>query len=839
MRGWLALAALTWGCSNLQPIDPNRCGNRIVEEGEACDEGPDDTATCTDECRLICVGAEVGPASYVDNPEDAVPGGYCPPGYACGIDGLCSAPSGRFRAETSFEFDVEQADVGDLDGDGVADLVGIGATAIRIHLGDADGAPLSAISTLPSPSATGPFLLADLDASGGDDLFVPAEGGVVPFYATEAGTLEHRPSPTLLVPREGNLAAVDGVVTQANGPRQPLLVFAEAEGNFVVLRDLTTTGNPELARCDTGSPATMRRGQLAVAATGAGDLIAIGVDRTIDAGVCVLAPADPRQPGDPGWAPRFYKLAAGARFDVDSVPLLWVHLDADACPELLAPTLSGLDTQGHTTLRSTSACTFATAAVAAPSWPAARRVLGVGNLDRVGSDELVTSTGVFRVDSPTAVTGLGPPLAFERLRVADFNGDGVPDIAGVEFPASGEVGKEAVRILRTAGSPGTWQATAVVVETLRPVAQLAVGDFDGDLIDDLAITEISALSAQRVPTAMAVVVIYGQRSEIPEYHVLLETAPVVIATLGRRRGSAADGDAADDLGVALLGTTAKVPASVLYGSAQRSLTAPLASASGASVAAIAAGAWANDDELLDLVVYADTSQYVWPQVDEGFVTTGAGIASSVDARGLRDFAIASTTTASGGDTIVSVSTSKHRVAVGGVGACPGSWTTTDLPSLGASPAAQPRDLDGLPGDELLVTSAPATSTQAIYLFGAIDGACGLGASLLPAGHPLLGCDAAAILEASSTQAGDPRQREILAICRPSGGGAGQLRRFERVGDDYVATPLPVQLPGRARRLMVADFTGDGLEDALSITSVGPVDYATLLVQCAQTDESCR
>lgn len=75
------------------------------------------------------------------------------------------------------------------------------------------------------------------------------------------------------------------------------------------------------------------------------------------------------------------------------------------------------------------------------------------------------------------------------------------------------------------------------------------------------------------------------------------------------------------------------------------------------------------------------------------------------------------------------------------------------------------------------------------------------------------------------------------MCRPPN-GISQVIRFDYKDNTYAVSPLPVQLPGRARRLMVGDFTGDGLEDALSITTVGSVDFATLLVQCAQTDSSC-
>ncbi len=40
-------------------------------------------------------------------------------------------------------------------------------------------------------------------------------------------------------------------------------------------------------------------------------------------------------------------------------------------------------------------------------------------------------------------------------------------------------------------------------------------------------------------------------------------------------------------------------------------------------------------------------------------------------------------------------------------------------------------------------------------------------------------------------------------------------------------PLTVQLSGHARRVLRGDITGDGLEDARSIMTVGSIDFALL------------
>jgi hypothetical protein len=834
----IAIAALG-ACSDLQPIEPNVCGNHIIDVGEACDEGGE-TTLCTAKCRLSCVAEADAPATYADNLEDAVTtSAYCPAGQACGVDGLCAAPSGKFRAATSFQFDVSQAEVGDIDDDGVADLIGTNATDIRIQFGDSDGAPLTSVSDLPAPSATGPFLLGDFDGAFGSDLMIPSESGVVPYYATDSGTLQHRPVPTLALPREGAVASVDGIVFEPGGLRRPLLVFAEPSGNALVLRELTPAPPyAEVARCDTGGAITLRREPMPTAPLGNGDLIAVALDRTVNPGVCVFSPANPTAPGDPGWSARFLPLPAAARFERDQYPLLWANLDADACPELIAPTITGTAV-GHAVFDSALAsCSFATANTLTPSWGQAGPLLAAGNLDRVGADELVGAQGVFRVDSLTALTRLGPSLGMDRARVVDVNGDGVVDIVGTDQVVGNEARHEVLRVLRTAGAAGSWQSTTLLIETLRPVEQFVVGDYDGDRITDVALTEGISYTPLRVPTAMAVSIIYGQRSEIPKYQVVLETDPVLLATLGQRRGTVADQDATDDLGVAVISATGtNLAASVLYGSPQRSLTAPLALA-GTAVAAIAAGRWANNDTKADLVVYSDTKQYLWPQLTRGFDLNDPGRASAVAPGTRRDVTFATATTSGGGTTVVSASPASRQAAVGGIGACPTAWVGTDVQSAGPRASLQVRNVDGSTGDEILLTSQPALNTQAIYLFGAIGADCKLGASLLPSNHPLLNCDAATLIEASTPGDADPNRREVLAVCRPQN-GPSVLVRFDYRGATYVPAPLPVQLPGRTRRLLMGDFTGDGLEDVVSLTTVGAIDFATLLVQCAQTDAACE
>src|SRR5690606_30472623 len=94
------------------------CGNGIQDPGEQCDAGdqdqdgePDNTASCTAECKVSFCGDgfvnDVAGEECDDGGESAACNANCTP-HLCG-DGVVNITAG------------EQCDAGDTDGDGVAD----------------------------------------------------------------------------------------------------------------------------------------------------------------------------------------------------------------------------------------------------------------------------------------------------------------------------------------------------------------------------------------------------------------------------------------------------------------------------------------------------------------------------------------------------------------------------------------------------------------------------------------------------------------------------------------------------------------------------------------------
>jgi hypothetical protein len=146
--------------------------------------------------------------------------------------------------------------------------------------------------------------------------------------------------------------------------------------------------------------------------------------------------------------------------------------------------------------------------------------LAAGDLSGDGVVDFVFPQG-FTLSSPSLtapgqsdytdfpIAGLGP---FTAAAVADFNANGFPDIVAASALYPG---------LSFFNGTGTAEVTFFAIPTSRPAERLAIGDFDGDLVLDVAITQSDADD-----TADEVQIAFGVPFGPPP-------PPVPVARLGR------------------------------------------------------------------------------------------------------------------------------------------------------------------------------------------------------------------------------------------------------------------------------------------------------------------
>lgn len=183
----LLLGLLLAACQPLEDLQPNECGNGVVEAGEDCDLIANGESICIEpgqpsECSFAC--------------DDE---GRCPVGFGCGADNVCRRPSGTF-SDTLYLQTPSQAFelmVGDFDADRREEIVSVEPGRVRVLFarspGDVQqsvigGARRPAVAKLGkmAPSDAAGDQIADLDLT--DDLVLPLQLGIGAYLSAGDGS---------------------------------------------------------------------------------------------------------------------------------------------------------------------------------------------------------------------------------------------------------------------------------------------------------------------------------------------------------------------------------------------------------------------------------------------------------------------------------------------------------------------------------------------------------------------------------------------------------------------------------------------------------------------------
>jgi hypothetical protein len=485
MRHLLVLVVLVLTACTDFP-EPGACGNGIVEPalGEGCDDGGD-TDLCSDLCEVKCLDSEAGgevPDGYTGTSTATQEPRYlCPPGFACGVDEVCRAPSNAFHANLEpFVFDVDRAELGDVNNDGIADLIGVGASAIRVRYG-AEETPLFDEFSLPSPRITGQSAIVDLDGDDSTDLAVPVVDGVT-FLKSDDGY----PFPELV----GTLDEYFDVGPDIKGA---VVVDSSGIARVVTTMRLSTEiasgvvvhvlGNDVALNDNCGGPGAQWdwEGERAPTVAVSGDRFTVTLRNGTSNEVRICSYTLESQVGDP-------ETVAAVRTvsDLDTpLTIRSLILGGSAQPGCLDLIVAAGATESGSLMYRLSAwvelgeCTYKGQNFALiPLGRSGLTPLLSADLDGDGTEELVTSGGVHPAAGGSAI--FTAPRRWNSAVALDTSGDGWVDVV-----ASAKDDDD-IDVVRFGAAPG---ASSYLVNTSGQVRRVVGGDFDGDGIGDVAISE--------------------------------------------------------------------------------------------------------------------------------------------------------------------------------------------------------------------------------------------------------------------------------------------------------------------------------------------------------------
>jgi hypothetical protein len=511
----LVLLGAGASCAPLSPIEANVCGNGVVEPvaGEDCDGFPEDQcrpAGAEGQCRLDCAKRTDG-----TRPQ-------CPPGWGCGSDNICRRPAGQFAmADNTALSGASWLHVGDFDGDGFGDILAVGnqGGAVWYTNGNGDFSSHFDLPRAPYAPAVGDLSADHLD----DAVLVTSTGdGLVIGRGKPDETLQPTVNAPYVLPDLPSRAVViDAMPTQFDAGNSGTARWLGDELLMMVANVLAPVGD-ESAN-NSNEPLAMMPG---MASEVVGD---VAVGNLIEDSPCQeMAVAFRDKPFVWVYTPcRADGTAFVWNMGPRSISLPQVDLpQGDTAGGVVLADLNGdkhldmivnapsadsgpVSTAGVMVAFGNGTGTFHSELATLPHAPQhgdnqatsiqspdGDSVLAAGNLDGDDCADIVTRNGVYvtRPSCPPGGVGSLQLLQYVQTvtsgldswsyaRIGDLNANGIPDVV------LGHDSSTRMLFLNGAGE-GVFNAFDIPLE--GPASQLVLGDFDGDLVWDVAFRQAGA-----------------------------------------------------------------------------------------------------------------------------------------------------------------------------------------------------------------------------------------------------------------------------------------------------------------------------------------------------------
>ena len=583
MRALILAVVVATGCTEFQDFDV-KCGNGVIDEDEDCDsrEG-------CEQCRRTC-------KIDSDCVDENVPGQYL-----CGADDICHAPSGVFTRDpvAQFAYVVGQGAVADMDGDQIGDIVGFSDITLDVRFGDLD-VSLATRSTELLPYSNANIALRkfhrEVDENADEvtellplyDVLVPTPDGIVAYTATSSKAIVAYPFAAAPTGQQGNCASGMGVYN-------PIATFTLDPYHIAFVRRANATGLTSLAVVDLSNGTCTEHDACNLIAPDPSDpmQLPIAVDHYAAAGspltslIGIGVPVSDKQQrvcvlrfnaGSPSTITPVTPL--GAPLTTAPGPFAFANaVSTSPCPALYTARemKDGVNYHAATGVTS-STCTlnlsgtqllqFGMEAFPVGHIPLVPAIPGQADdaIAMITGSDYAAQTRFFSLAGTIATFMYQSPRPLYPIRYGDLDGDGrIEGIASVL--GQGPQGEPDLDILyRTETAIPSF--VPFRIKTQAPPTYLAVGDFDGNLLADIAYTQRIGVGDERLMIA------YGTRDRpLDAVEIAKFNAVSALAHVDVRDSIDPNGAALDDLLVVEEVMAGPPLITVLHGNPQRSMLA--------------------------------------------------------------------------------------------------------------------------------------------------------------------------------------------------------------------------------------------------------------------------